>query len=135
MRNAMTAKLSGPPQTAADEIRAFNVGLQDRWGRPQFYGLCRSLDISQEAMGALVGLTANQTVRYLSKGLGRFPLPVCILLQTIEDYIVATLSTEKHGDTPRGRFITRAATRDRFITRAGTLGRGTRTGGQQNGRP
>jgi hypothetical protein len=69
-------------------ITSMHTGLEDRWNRARFIRLSNWLFPNERdakrCLGALVGLPGNRMAQYERSN--RFPLPVCIHLQMLENY-------------------------------------------------
>lgn len=79
--------------TAVEQlILSTQVGMVERWNRPRFYKLAEMLGYTNRELAAFVGV--SQSFTKFEKA-NAFPLPACILLQTLENFILTA-----HGITP-----------------------------------
>jgi hypothetical protein len=74
-------------------FRSLYVGLSEKWNSQKYRELAIKLNWTEVELGAYVGLTPAETIRYVGKN--KFPLPVCRHLNMIDRFV-----DEKRGKKP-----------------------------------
>lgn len=70
-----------------------NLHMQRLWTRERFDRLCLMFQTNVKTLGICVGVSESQICKYLKDN--RFPIPVCLLLENMEQTVFSSLLGER----------------------------------------
>lgn len=84
-------------------FQTYNLEKRNKWNRSAFFSLARQLDMNVMELGAAVGLNRGTVIQCINND--RFPATVAITLETIQDFIMFSITGENPVLKPLDMFM------------------------------